>query len=130
MVNFRKFYTTSEKEVLAGKSAGNNEELVAQVNENEYVFHTKKPGSPFCNIKSDKKNVSMRDIREAATFCASRSQDWRDNKKNVTVHYFLGNQIYKLKSMKTGTFGVKNMKEIVIKKEDILKFIEKNEKIN
>ena len=130
MVTFRKFTTSSGKQVLGGKSAENNEELIAQVQESELVFHTKAPGSPFCNIKADEKQVSKQDIKETATFCASKSQDWRDNKKNVIVHYFLGNQVYKLKSMKTGTFGVKNLKEIVIKKQEIKEFIDKNETTN
>ncbi len=127
MVKFRKFVTSSGKEVLAGKNADNNEELVAQILENELVFHTKAPGSPFCNIKSDEKDISKKDIKEAAIFCASKSQDWRDNKKNVVVHYFLGKDVYKLKSMKSGTFGVKNTKEITIKRLEILEFLEKTQ---
>ena len=128
MVTFRKFTTSSGKQVLAGKSAENNEQLVQQIDKNEVVFHTSEPGSPFCNIKSPSEQVSKQDIKETAVFCASRSQDWRDNKKNVVVHYFLGSQIYKLKSMKTGTFGVKNFKEITIKKKEIQEFLKKNEK--
>jgi len=130
MVAFHKFTTSSGKQVLAGKSAENNEELIKQVQENELVFHTAKPGSPFCNIKTDKKEMSKEDIKETAIFCASKSHDWRDNKKNVVVHYFLGNQMYKLKSMKMGTFGVKNLKKITIKRLEILDLIKKNETIN
>jgi predicted ribosome quality control (RQC) complex YloA/Tae2 family protein len=131
MVNFRKFETSSGKKVLVGKSAENNEELVDQVENEELVFHTESPGSPFCNIKEDKKKITKEDIKETATFCALHSQDWRDNQKDVTIHYFLGKDIYKLKSMKKGTFGVKNLKEIKIKREDIIKLkkdLEKNEK--
>ncbi len=131
MVTFRKFLTTTGKQVLAGKSAENNEDLVAQVNENELVLHTKLPGSPFCNIKADSEAVSKKELKEAAIFCARYSQDWRDNQKNVNIDYFLGKDIYKLKSMKSGTFGVKNTKEIVIKKQEIKEFIEKqNETTN
>lgn len=130
MVTFRKFQTSSGKQVLAGKSAENNEELVAQIQENEIVLHTKLPGSPFCNIKADENKVSKKDLKESAVFCAKYSQDWRDNHGPVIVHYFLGEDIYKLKSMKSGTFGVKNTKEIAIKKQEILEFIQKNETIN
>jgi predicted ribosome quality control (RQC) complex YloA/Tae2 family protein len=130
MVTFRKFQTLSEKQVLAGKSAENNEELVKQIKPNEIVLHTKAPGSPFCNIKEDVKKISKKDIKEVAVFCAVKSQDWRDNKRNVVVHYFLGKDIYKLKSMKTGTFGVKNTKEITIKRQEILDFIANNETTN
>ena len=35
------------------------------------------------------------------------------------MHYFLGKDIYKNKEMKTGTFGVKKFKEILVKKKEI-----------
>lgn len=130
MVTFRNFTTSSGKQVLAGKSAENNEELVEQIGENEVVLHTKAPGSSFCNIKANEKEVSKEDLRETAIFCASKSQDWRDNKKGVIVHYFLGKDIFKLKSMKAGTFGVKNTKEIAIKKQEILDFVREHETTN
>lgn len=128
MVKFREFITSSGKVVLAGKSAETNEELIRQIKDQEIVLHTKKPGSPFCNIKEDKKNVSKADIREAAIFCASKSQDWRDNKKDIVVHYFIGKDIYKLRTMDLGTFGVKNTKEITIKRGEIREFIQGDKK--
>lgn len=124
MVKFRELLTSSGKLVLAGKSAENNEKLVEQVEPEEIVLHTKAPGSPFVNIKDNGKKVLKKDIKEAAVFCARYSQDWRDNKKDVVVHHFLGKDIYKRKLMKLGTFGVRNTKEIVIKKRDIVKFAE------
>ncbi len=120
-IKFREFITSSGKKVLGGKSAENNEELIKQVEKNEIVLHTAKPGSPFVNIKF-KGRVSKKDIYEAGIFCARYSQDWRDNKRDVVVHYFKGKEIYKRKDMKLGTFGVKNFKEIKIKKEDIENF--------
>lgn len=122
MANLRKSKTTSGKELIAGKSAESNEELVAQVKPNEYVLHTVKPGSPFTNIKADEKETTKEDLQDAAVFCAKYSQDWRDNKKDVKVHYFLGKDIYKTKDMSTGTFGIKKFKEILVKKQDILNF--------
>ena len=59
------------------------------------------------------------DIKEAAIICAKYSQDWRDNKKDVLVHIFLGKDIFKEKIMPEGTFGVKTFKEIKVKKADI-----------
>lgn len=125
-MKFREYILKSGTLVLAGKSAENNEELVSQVQPNEEVFHTAKPGSPFVNIKS--KKVSDKDRRETAIFCASKSQDWRDNKSNVEVHYFKGKDISKNKSMKTGTFAVKKFKKILVKKKEIEEFI-KNQNI-
>ena len=115
-MNFRKLVTSSGLEVLGGKSAKNNEELISQVEPNEVVLHTLKPGSPFVNIKG---KPTLKDIKEAAVFCAKFSQDWRDNKTDVTVHKFLGKDISKSKLMKTGTFGVKKFKIIKVKKKDI-----------
>jgi len=116
MVNFRKFITSSGKLVLGGKSAENNEQLIKQAEAGEVVLHTKAPGSPFVNIKG---KASQKDIKEAAIFCARYSQDWRDNKQDVIIHVFKGKDVYKHKDMKLGTFGVKEVKEIKVKKKDI-----------
>jgi len=121
-MKFREYRTGSGKVVLLGKSSETNETLVEQVDKNEYVLHTAKPGSPFTNIKEDKEEVSNEDLKEAAVFCAKHSQDWRDNKRDVVVHVFLGKDIYKEKDMSEGTFGVKNYKELKVKKEEIEKF--------
>lgn len=110
--------------MLAGKSAENNEELIKQVEKNETVFHTAKPGSPFVNIKG-KDNI--KDRKEAAIFCAGKSKDWRDNKKDVAVHWFKGKEVYKERGMKIGTFGVKSYKKILVKKKDIEKFMKEQE---
>ena len=110
--------TSSGKKVLAGKNAKNNEELVKQAEKNEIVLHTAKPGSPFVSIKG---KANKKDIKEAAIFCAEYSQDWRDNKEDVKVHLFTGNDVYKKKGMKAGTFGVRKFKIIKVKKEDIIK---------
>ncbi len=122
--NFRQLKTSSGTIVLLGKNAKNNEQLIKQVEPDEFVFHTAKPGSPFANIKG---SVTKEDIKESALFCAKFSQDWRDNKKNVEIHAFKGKDIYKTKDMKLGCFGVKKFKLIKIKKQDIEK-LEENEK--
>jgi len=121
MKKFREFTTSSGKLVLAGKNAENNEELIKQAEPEEFVFHTEKPGSPFVNIKD--KNPSSDDIKESAIFCAAKSQDWRDNKNDVKVNLFKGKDILKRKGMKIGTFEVKNKKNILIKKNEIERFL-------
>jgi len=121
-MNFREFKTSSGKVVLAGKNAENNEQLIKQVKKDEMVLHTNAPGSPFVNIKSGQGRVSQKDIKEAAIFCARYSQDWRDNKGDVEVHWFKGKDIYKEPHMKIGTFRVKKFKKIKVKKEEIEKF--------
>ena len=76
-------------------------------------------GSPFVNIKGKAKRG---DIKFAAIFCAKYSRDWKKNKKDVIVHQFKKHDMLKEKIMKTGTFGIKKLKKIKVKKQDILKF--------
>jgi predicted ribosome quality control (RQC) complex YloA/Tae2 family protein len=101
---------------LAGRTDENNEELMSQVKPTESVFHTKAAGSPFVNIKGIPKEG---DIKEAAILCARYSRDWKKNKTDIIIHQFKGKDISKSKLMKTGTFGVKNIRIIKVKKEEI-----------
>jgi predicted ribosome quality control (RQC) complex YloA/Tae2 family protein len=115
---FREFITNSGKKVLAGKNAEQNEELVKKfIGESNILLHTEKPGSMFCVIEEPKPN--KQDIMETASFCASKSQAWRDNKNDVIVHIFTGKNTYKKKGMKTGMFGVRKFDTIKVKKKDI-----------
>jgi predicted ribosome quality control (RQC) complex YloA/Tae2 family protein len=129
--SFRKLVMTSGKLVLSGKDAETNEQLIKQVGNNEWVLHTSKPGSPFVNIKAVSKEVSRKDIMEAAIFCSFYSQAWKKAKKkaDVKVDYFLGNDIFKLPGMKPGTFGVRKGKSMTVKKQYIEEFSLKNDKI-
>jgi len=120
-MKFREYITKKGTLVLAGKNAKNNEELIKQIEPSEIVLHTEASGSPFVNIKGKPK---FGDVKEAAIFCAKHSQDWRDNKKDVLVHKFIGKDIYKEKRMKTGTFGIKKFKIIKVKKREIEGFVD------
>lgn len=118
-MTLRKFTTSSGKQVLAGRDAETNEQLIEQAEKNEIVLHTKAPGSPFVNIKG---KASREDIKEASIICAKFSQAWKKAKikKDVPVHWFKKANISKTKDMKQGTFGVKKFKEIIVKKEEML----------
>lgn len=124
-MKFREYILSSGIKVIAGKSAENNEELIKQIENKNIILHTKEKGSPFCEIKSDGKSVSEKELYEASVFCAKYSQDWRNNKKDVIVHVFKGKDVFKEEDMKTGTFGVKGFKTINVKKIDIKIFEEK-----
>jgi predicted ribosome quality control (RQC) complex YloA/Tae2 family protein len=119
-MNFREFTTKTGKKIFLGKSAEQNEILMKQymLKEN-IILHTEKPGSPFAVILD--LNPLKEDIKEAATFCALKSKDWRDNEKDVIINVFSGKDVYKDKNMPTGTFGVKKSQKLRIKKEEILK---------
>ena len=121
-INFRKICLSSGKDVICGKNAEQNELVVEQAEDEESVLHTKAPGSPFCNIKG---KATTSDIKETAVICAAFSKAWKQSKSDVEVHVFKGRNIFKGAAMKTGTFGVKNVKSIIAKKGDIIKFLEK-----
>ncbi|MEM0465938.1 MAG: NFACT RNA binding domain-containing protein [Candidatus Pacearchaeota archaeon] len=114
---YRWFFTSSKTLVVGGKSDKQNELVIREFLKPNYtVMHTNSPGSPFCIILSDK--PTKKDLNETAVFCASFSQDWKKGKKEILVDIFKGNQIYKNKMMKTGTFGVKGkIKNILVKPE-------------
>jgi len=117
MQNFRKFVTSNGSEIIGGKNAEQNENLMKKfIGKNKIAMHTAKPGSPFCVAL---KKLSRKEEREMAIFCAKYSRDWKKNKKNVEVHIFSGKNVYKNKDMKTGTFGVKKIKKIIVKKKEI-----------
>jgi predicted ribosome quality control (RQC) complex YloA/Tae2 family protein len=115
---FRELKTDSGNIVLLGKNSQNNEELINHTMPEQEVFHTKARGSPFAVILG---KPNKQDIKQAGIFCAKFSQDWKKNKKDVLVHRFKAKDIYKTKLMKTGTFGIKKYKEVLIKKQDIKK---------
>ena len=115
-MNYREFRTQSGKTILCGRNAEQNEKLVREFTGKENVLiHTIASGSPFCVITGQK--TTAKDVRETAIICAGLSQDWRDNKGDVAVHFFTGKDIYKEKRMKTGTFGIRNAKKMTIKKK-------------
>lgn len=127
-LKFRQGFTSSGRVMLAGKDAEQNEAVVLQAVENETLLHTKAAGSPFVNIKSEKK-PSEKDLKEAVIFCARYSRDWKKNHGDVEVHVFLKKDVFKNKSMKEGTFGVKKFKKMLVKKK-ALQDSEKIEKKN
>ena len=120
----REFVTSKGTKVVVGKSASNNDEIMEKFQgKNKIVMHTAAPGSPFAVIDVAPSKVLTKEKKEVAIFVAMKSQDWRDNKKNVRVDVFNAKDIYKDKKMKSGTWGVrKKGKPIVVKKLDIEKW--------
>jgi len=120
-MKLRKIKLKTGAEILLGRDAENNDELMKQFKGKEnIILHTVAPGSPFCVI--EKLNPDKKEIKEAAVICASKSQDWRDNKKDVRVHVFDGKSAKKTLFAKKGTWKItKKPKTIVVKKSEILK---------
>jgi predicted ribosome quality control (RQC) complex YloA/Tae2 family protein len=123
-VNYRWFFTSDNVLVIGGKSDEQNESVIRNFLRPEYtIMHTSTPGSPFMIIQTDK--PSKKDLDETAIFCGCFSKQWKENKKNIEIDIFNGDQIYKKKSMKLGTFGVKGEKKTVKIKPELVLVIQK-----
>ena len=110
--SFRWFFTSSNILVVGGKSDGQNEIVLKEFLKPGYiVMHTTAPGSPFMVIQEE--NPSKKDIEETAIFCACFSQQWKTGKNKIEIDVFKGEQIYKSKTMKMGTFGVNGKKKTI-----------------
>ena len=119
-MKFRERELKTETRIFLGKNAENNDELMKKYRgKSNIILHTAKPGSPFCVIDSEK--PSKKEIYEAGAVCASKSQDWRDNKSNFKIHVFTGKDVKKGWFTKQGTWKVRKFKEITAKKEDVKK---------
>lgn len=106
---YKWFYTSSEKLVVGGKSAIQNDELLKRIKSekrNFVVMHTELPGSPFSVILADEKNVNKSDLEECAVFTACFSKAWKNRKTSATVHIFSSKQVHKDQRMNKGTWAV------------------------
>jgi len=111
--NYRWFFTSNNVLVIGGKSDEQNEQVIKNFLKPNYtIMHTSEPGSPFMIIQSD--NPTKKDLEETAIFCGCFSKQWKQSKSTkskINIDIFKGEQIYKTKQMKKGTFGVKGDKE-------------------
>ena len=123
-MKFREFDLKSGNHIFLGRDAENNDQLVKKYKGKENVIlHTIKPGSPFCVIEN---KPTKEDLIESGIICASYSQDFRDNKKDVEMHQFTGHDVKKTIFMKKGSWKLKNKPKVIkIKKKDIEKFRKK-----
>lgn len=123
-MNPRKIKLKTGTEILLGKDAKNNDELLKKFKGKENVIlHTAAPGSGFCVI--NKLNPSKKDIHTSGAHCARYSQDWRDNKKNVKMHVFDGKSVRKPFIRKTGTWKITKKPRVITIKKDAIKRLEK-----
>lgn len=117
-MGFRKIKLRSDKNILLGRDAKSNDQLMKEFKgKDNTIIHTAAPGSPFCVLDFEK--PSKRDIATSGAYCARYSQQWRDKKGDVLVNVFTGKDISKEKGMKIGTWKVKKSKKKKIKKKRI-----------
>lgn len=126
-MKYREFVLSTGTKIFLGKNAENNDELVKEFKgKDNLILHTIKPGSPFCIIISEDLPTE-KEIKEAAVVCAAKSQDWRDNKKDVELHLFSGKEIKKPLLAKVGTWKITSKPKVIkVKKTEIEKWIKKN----
>jgi len=124
--NYRWFFTSNNVLVVGGKSDEQNEQALKHFLKPNYtIMHTSKPGSPFMIIQSDK--PTKKDLEETAIFCACFSKQWKTVKPSskIDIDIFKGEQIYKSKLMKKGTFGIKGKKETTKVKPELVLIFQK-----
>jgi len=122
--NYRWFFTSNNVLVVGGKSDEQNELVLKNFLRPEYtVMHTSAPGSSFMIIQSEK--PTKKDLDETAIFTACFSKQWKSTPPSIEVDIFKGSQIYKSKSMKIGTFGVKGDKKTLKVKPELVLIIQK-----
>ncbi len=106
---YKWFFTKSGKLVVGGKNAESNDSLLRELKktkEDYVVMHTKSPGSPFCAIISNIKEVNKSDIEECAIFTGCFSKAWKQNLEKTSVDIFNLSQLNKSSIMKSGTWSV------------------------
>ena len=122
--DYRWFFTSNNVLVVGGKSDAQNELVIRNFLMPSYtVMHTSAPGSSFMIIQSDK--PTKKDLDETAVFCACFSQQWKESRKKIDIDIFKGEQIYKTKLMKRGSFGVKGSKKTKKVKPELVLVIQK-----
>jgi hypothetical protein len=106
---YRWFQTSSDKLVVGGKSAEQNDSLLEKIklsNHDFIVMHTSSPGSPFSVILADRKKITKKDLQETAIFTACFSKAWKSGARKASVDIFSSLQLHKNKLMKQGTWSV------------------------
>lgn len=118
--NYRKYILSTGKEIAAGRDATTNDSLVDESSPNDILLHTFAPGSPFVNVKE---NPTKPELKEAAIFCASKSQEWRDTKRDIVVNWFYKKNTTKGPKDKSGLWRTKHEGKIIAKKSEIMKLL-------
>ncbi len=131
---YKWFFTSGGKLVVGGKSALQNDELLARLKRmggDFFVMHTHEPGSPFCAIIAEDNKVTKKDLEECAVFTGCFSRAWRSGKKKTEVDIFKLGDVSKGGGMKVGTWGVKNkierkeveLKLVLVKQDGVLRAV-------
>jgi len=94
---FHWFVTSAGLLVIAGRDADTNEEVIKKYAEKQdIVLHTDMAGSPFVVIKKEEnKEISKKDIEEAADFVLAYSRAWKKGFGSADIFYVNPDQVTK-----------------------------------
>ncbi len=95
--NFRWFVSSDGFLCVGGRDATTNDILIKKnTSQNDIVFHTEAPGSPFVVVKNpDSKEIPEQTKQECADFCASFSKAWKLGLGAVEVYCINPGQVSK-----------------------------------
>jgi len=95
---FKWFITTSDRLVLAGKDASQNESLVRKyMREFDLFFHADIPGAAavILRLRSKDDSPTEEDVIQAAKYAAANSRAWVLGHASVDVYFVRGEQVSK-----------------------------------
>lgn len=115
---FRYTFTSNEFLFVIGKDSGTNEILIKKhMEENDLVFHTEAPGSPFGILKNAKDKASKKDIEEAGQFLTCFSAQWKKGFGTADAFWVFPEQVTKKavsgEYMNKGSFMIYGTKNIL-----------------
>jgi len=110
--------TSSGLLAIGGRDASQNESVVRRYLEDDDIFlHAEVQGAPAVVLKTSGKEVSERDLKEAAYLTACYSKAWKDGRGSVDVFYVKGSQVSKSppsgQYVAKGAFIIKGKREYV-----------------
>lgn len=116
---FRWFYTSENFLCIGGKDATTNDIIIKKyAEENDKVFHTEQPGSPFFILKADGKELSKHSMEEVAIATASFSKSWTQGFSTAEVYGINSDQVKKELGLPKGSFmiyGKRNYFTVVLR---------------
>lgn len=121
---FRWFHSSEGFLVICGKDATSNDIVVKKHMDNEdIVFHTSMPGSPFCIIKTEGKKPAEPTLNQAAQQTASYSKAWKLGLAAVETFHITPEQVSKTamsgEYMAKGSFMVYGKKNFITSRLEI-----------
>jgi len=114
---FRWTKTSSGLLLVFGRDATSNETLIKKhAEENDLIFHTDAPGSPFGILKGGKKGTKQ-DFEEAGQIICCFSSQWKKGFGTADAFYIESNQVSKKAEsgeyMQKGSFMIRGKKNIL-----------------